>query len=120
MSEKINPCFDCHGQCCQKFLVSQMVFNHPRWPEILDSIQQKYPYIEQTEKHYHVEDENGEDQIPYLRCNLFDIQTGLCTNHNDDRPDFCLNTGEIGYFSPQCAIRHQEKPLTKLRNLFQR
>jgi len=96
-----------------------MVFDHLHWPEILADIQQRYPYIKKTERVAHIEDQNGGSNVPYLRCDLFDLDTGLCTNHNDQRPNFCLNTGENNFFSSECLRRHHpDKKPKKIFSLF--
>ena len=103
-----NPCYGCRGQCCQNFLLNKMVLNHPEWKNILADIKQRYPYIETSGTFEYIEDANGSNFIPRLKCNYFNPETGLCTNHNSTRPSFCLNTGSAQYFSKDCQHRHQK------------
>jgi hypothetical protein len=98
----LSKCEGCPRNCCENFKLTLELTNSQNLPQFLE----KYPYIRRVGNDVVLDEHGHEKTVGVYACDRFDKTTQTCINHDtEERPSFCINTGEKIAPHNQCLLK---------------
>ena len=100
-----NYCETYPRSCCQDFMITTELFDPGKVQQTIE----QFPFIKKTGQKLILDPSAHERLVSVYNCQRFDQENGFCLNYQaQERPSFCLNTGDNFLPHGQCLYQNEK------------